>query len=210
MSSGSRTFRVSPGREKRKELTKIYYPPPNEKQFIAYSFVIKESGLGVTSHERLLLFDSMHKTLRYYSKAPDPLPTPSEPLPEGKETITIKGSKSFEFRSIKAVTGKTIIKWTENSGQKKSWLMTFKNNYLMNDWVIFVNEAIKDGHLHSDLRPRSSSRRSTSRDLSRYYTPFMKETGGVSYSGQNNSSSSAWNSESDTKQNRSWITEKVK
>jgi len=37
--------------------------------------------MGMVFHQRLLLFDSMHKTFRYYSKTPEPLPHPEMPLP---------------------------------------------------------------------------------------------------------------------------------
>lgn len=46
-------------------------------------------------NQRVLLFESINKTLRYYSKMPDPLPHPEMPLPEGKEMVKIKIVKNF-------------------------------------------------------------------------------------------------------------------
>lgn len=72
--------------------------------------------MGFSSHERLLLFDSMTKSLRYLPKAPNKMPTPQENMPDCKEVIFVKKTKNFEFKSTKTSIGKAHVKWTDLNG----------------------------------------------------------------------------------------------
>ena len=72
----------------------------------------------MSTHERLILFDSKEKSIRYYSQIPEQLPTVEE-IPEGKEIIFMKKVKNFTFRSTKTNIGKAAVQWSESGGTKK-------------------------------------------------------------------------------------------
>lgn len=59
------------------------------------------------------------------------MPSPHD-IPDGKEVIFIKKVRNFEFRATRTGIGKAQVKWTDLNGEKKTWQLTFRNNFLMN------------------------------------------------------------------------------
>ena len=80
--------------------------------------------------------------------------------------------------------GKARVGWVDQSGVKNEWILTFSSNQLMNQWVLMVNEVIKDGHHQPENRPKSKVKE-PQHDPSKYITTFMKETGGLEPSPRN-------------------------
>lgn len=54
------------------------------------------------------------------------------------------------------------------NGEKKFWNLKFKNNHLMNEWVVIVNETLTSGHKHPENRPRDLTVRSGKKDIQKY------------------------------------------
>lgn len=204
---------TAPSKQLKSAINKKMYPS-DPLDFIAFSLVLKESKLGASSHERFLMLDSKQKTLQYYSTAPKQLPSPLQQEP-GKETIQIKKTKSFTFRSTRTGIGKARVEWIDLNGKKAEWILTFSSNLLMNQWVVMVNEVLKDGHLKPENRPKSVSKRDTQVDPTKFLTNFMKETGAeTSPRNESLSQRPQWLEREDKnafvgKNNTSWLLNKV-
>ena len=107
--------------------------------------------------------------MRYYSKIPEPLPS-VDALPDGKEVVFIKKTKKFTFRSARTNIGKANVSWSEIDGSKKEWVISFGSNPILNEWVLMVNEVMKDGHHRPENRPPSIIKKTLAIDPSKYQT----------------------------------------